>query len=177
MKANVVVDSKRLNGLLNALSGKQMKQAINATLRSSARILQKETDKQFKQNIPGLKVRKDSKKSDGKSVWKRIAEIRVHSKEQYAEVHIRGDFRARFFEGGTKPRYTKSHRLTGEYYTRRDGGRKYRGRTGKGGYRGKIEAGHHFETAQRLTEHYIFQNMNAEMTKQIMRIAKKYNAV
>lgn len=177
--ASVTVDSTQVQRLLSALSGKETKQAIVITLRNSARILQKETESQFKRNVnlTGLKVKyKDKKRNVDRTKLKRVATIRIYQKQMkeiYAKVHIMADFRAKFFEMGTRFRRTKGHKLTGNYYTLREGGRKYRERTGKGGYRGRIQAGHFFRKAQELTERMIFDNMDKEMSAAIQRIAKR----
>jgi hypothetical protein len=174
-EATIKVDATQVNALFKALTGKQQNQAIMGALRSSARILQKETESQFKKevNLNGYTVRRKTKSGKEKLKWKRIATVKVNNKEQSAMVHIMADFRAKFFEMGTKDRRTKGHRITGEFVV---GKRIYRKRSGKGGYRGKIKAGHFFRKAQELTEGKIFQNMDNEMTKSIIRIARRYNA-
>lgn len=53
-------------------------------------------------------------------------------------VHALKDFRLTFFEGGTKRRYTKGHKITGYTNSRR------LKRSGKGGYRGFITANNFF---------------------------------
>lgn len=173
--ATITVDATQVNALFKALTGKEQKQAITGALRSSARILQKETESQFRKNvnINGIMVRKTTKSGKEKLKWKRIATIKVDTKEPSAMVHIMADFRAKFFEMGTKGRRTKGRKITGEFVV---GKRRYRTRSGKGGYRGKIKAGHYFQKAQELTEKRIFSNMDNEMTKSIIRIARRHNA-
>ena len=167
------VDTRKANRLISALSGKEMKEVkINALL-NSARILQKETDAQFKRkiNIDGLRVKYKNKKGKEKTKWLRVATVRIDRKKTLAKVHIMADFRAKFFELGTRPRRTKGHKITGSYM---DGKRKYLTRSGKGGYRGRITAGYYFKRAQSVTEHMIFSNMDKEMSKAILKIAAKY---
>lgn len=55
-------------------------------------------------------------------------------------VHGLTDFRLIFFEGGTKQRFTKGHKITGYADSRQ---RRLK-RTGKGGYRGMITANNFF---------------------------------
>jgi hypothetical protein len=171
---SATIDATQVKRLLDALSGKEVKQAAIGALRGSAGILQKETESQFraKLNFNGLKITYKTKAGKEKTKWKRIATVKVDNKALSAKVHIMADYRAKFFELGTKPRTTKGHKVTG-YFTRREGGRKYKARTGKGGFRGRITAGHFFRTAQQLTERRIFDNIEKEMTKQILRIAKR----
>ena len=49
-----------------------------------------------------------------------------------------GDYRLKWFEKGTKDRFTKGHKITGYADFR------HLKRTGKGGYRGKMVAEHFF---------------------------------
>jgi hypothetical protein len=106
----------------------------------------------------------------------------------YAKVHIMGDFRLKFFELGTKERKTKG-RITSLMISNygRDANKRKKssvrkgikarlfrdGYTGRGHDTGRIKPTHFFRTAQQLTERRIFDNMEKEMTKQILRIAKR----
>ncbi|MDR1882995.1 MAG: hypothetical protein LBR26_09495 [Prevotella sp.] len=175
-KTEVAVDTAQVKRLLSALGGKETKQAAIGTLRKSAKILQDETERQFKSkvNIDGVRVAYKSKSGKEKKKWKRVATVKINNKELSAKVHIMSDYRAKWFELGTRKRVTKGHKVTG-YYTLRPGGgaRRYKSRTGKGGNRGRIKAWHLFQKAQQLTERLIFDNMEKEMSKQIQRIAKK----
>lgn len=67
--------------------------------------------------------------------------IRLKVDKAYSEVtlHIMGDYRLKWFEKGTKPRYTKGHKTTGYLSNHR------LKRTGKGGYRGQMVATHFFK--------------------------------
>ncbi len=58
--------------------------------------------------------------------------IKLRVDKAYSEVilHIMGDYRLKWFEKGTKPRYTKGHKVTGYLSNHR------LKRTGKGGFRG-----------------------------------------
>ena len=76
-------------------------------------------------------------------------------------IHALKDFRLRFFEGGTKPRYTKGHKITG----RTSKGRLKR--TGKGGYRGFITANHFFTegitNAERQAEQSLYDSVTTSI--------------
>ncbi len=171
---SVAFDSRQFDAMMESLTGPELKKAALRTLRSSANILKKETERQFrsKVNINGIRIKYKNKKGKEVTKWKRIATVKVDPKELSAKVHILADFRAKFFEMGTKERRTKGHKVTGRYRLR-PGGRVYKRRKGKGGARGRITAGWHFRKAQQLTEGPIFENIDKLMSKELIRISKK----
>lgn len=168
--SQVTFDASQFHSMVYRLTGPEMKKVIVSTLRSSSNILKKETERQFHTRVT-LNGYKISYKKSGKTKTKvkRLVTVVIDKKEMAAKVHILGDFRAKFFELGTRERYTKGHKITGSYYK---GRRKYLKRTGKPGRRGKIEAGHHFKTAQDLTRERIFSEMDQRTSKAIIKIAK-----
>lgn len=180
-KFAMTLDAQQIEKMFSDLTSKGRKQAINGALRSSAGILKKETDRQFKSrlHIPSGRVYKPNALGYTKKNWKptQTATVKLESKNQLAKVHIMKEYRAKFFELGTKARWTKEHRYT-HYYTRRLGGgaRKYRAGKGKGGYRGAVGEGRMFRWAQEATEQLIFSEIDKQMSKLVMKIAKKYGA-
>jgi hypothetical protein len=66
-----------------------------------------------------------------------------------------GDFRLKFFELGTKDRYTKGHKIMG--YNNSHSLK----RSGKGGYKGKINALYFFKNAQEKSERQVFDSLDA----------------
>lgn len=177
MEAKVLVDSTNVRALLNALSGKQVHQAITGALRSSAKVLADATEREYTThtNLRSHKSTITRKSGKQKTKYRRIATVKINTKESSAMVHIMDDFRAKFFEAGTKPRYTKGHKVTGYHTLSPNSTRLYKTRTGKGGYRGSMKAGHYFQKAQEMQEQRIFANMDNELTKSLARIAKRYN--
>lgn len=170
-KAQVTFDSSQFDAMVNHLTGTQMKKAMISTLRSSANILKKETEAQFHSRVDlnGYKITYQ-KKGREKTKVKRLVTVVINKKDSSAKVHIMGDFRAKFFEKGTKERYTKGHKITDEYWV---GKRKYLRRSGKGGRRGRISAGYYFRTAQQLTERKIFSDIDKRLSKAIITISKR----
>lgn len=180
-RVKVTFDGRQFDAMVKNLTGPEMKKAILGTLRSGANILRKETENQFHErvNLDGQRLRLDGLKRKytnkrGKEVtkWKRLATVSVDRKEPSAKVHIMADFRTKFFEMGTKNRRTKGHKNVG-YYRLSLGGRLYRKRSGKGGDRGRITAGWHFRKAQQLTERKIFESIDRQLSRRIIRISKK----
>jgi hypothetical protein len=174
------INTSEVDAMFERLSGKERKKAQINALRSSARILQKQTEENFKHLVTKsntgsgrLGSRTETyrtKKSKEVKKKYRIASVKVIKGDTPSvKVHIMSDFRAKFFELGTKDRKTRGHKVTGY------GGKRswYKTRTGKGGARGKITAGYYFRRAQEQTERKIFDNMDEEMRKAITKIAKK----
>lgn len=173
-KSGVKFDARQFDAMVRALTGPEVKRAIISTLRVGGNILKKETEKQFQANvnINGIKTKSTNKKGKEITRWKRLATVKVDKKESSVKVHIMADFRAKFFEMGTKKRTTKGHKIVGKYRLSL-GGRFYRKRKGKGANRGVIKPGRYFQTAQRLTERQIFDRIDKDMSKAIIRISKK----
>jgi hypothetical protein len=172
MSKPVTVDTSQINKLLATLAGDEKKKAVFGALRKSANILKKATDKAFK---AGTKL-------DGETVHYRvggekaqkkirgIAKTVIDRKNYLAKVHIMGDFRAKYFEKGTKVRYTKGRKITGQA---RRGKRIINVRTGKGRKTGNIKAQWIFKSTKQATERRIFDNMEKQLIKAIKRIANK----
>lgn len=149
----IEVEDKYVLDLFARLNSKKQKKVFKATLKKSANILIKETRYQLKK-IVGKITNKHyyANKKKTYSLSKGVATNKGN--DQSIKVHILGDFRLKFFEKGTKKRYTKS---------------KY----GKLHYVGKITAKFFFRTAQRLKEKEVFQSMNKLLSEQIMKIYKR----
>ena len=91
------------------------------------------------------------------------------------KIHLLGDFRLKFFEMGTKDRYTKGHKITGSYWSRGAGrGRKYLVRVGKGGYRGAIDSSRFFAKSKSETESLIFDQMDSRISRNVIKVNEKY---
>ena len=176
-RASVTFDAKQFEAACNRLTGPEMKKAIRSTLATSGRILVKEAERQFTANTksdkgPGLNTRSFSYRSGGSIERKkaRLVTLKVSKKSNVATIHIMANFKAKFFEGGTKGRWTKGHRITGRV---RLFGKTRNLRTGKRGYRGSIQATHSFRTAQERCRNTIFDDMDKRMTTVIKRIWTK----
>lgn len=172
--AVVQFDGSQFDAMVKRLTGVEIKKAITRTLIKGAKILRDETEKRFKEkiNINGIKTKSTNKKGKETTKWKRLATIKVEKKDSSVKVHIMADYRAKFFEMGTKKRTTKGHKIVGGYRLSL-GGRLYRKRKGKGANRGSIDAGHYFRTAQHLTERRIFDGIDKNLSKEIIRISRR----
>lgn len=171
--AGIRVDASELYDMFKDLTGKEMKGVASSALRKSANILARQTTKNFQSKInisSKRKVKVKRKKGGEAERWKRIATVKVNAKRLYAVVHIMSDFRAKFFEMGTRIRHTKGIKVTGSYYK---GKRKYLNRKGKGRNTGRIKAGWFFKKAQAETERKVFSVIDENISKAIKRIQNK----
>lgn len=171
-RVGATFDGRQFDVMVKNLTGAEMKKAITGTLRNGANILKRETERQFhgRVKLNGLRISYTNKKGKEVTKWKRLATVSIDKKEPSAKVHIMADFRTKFFEMGTKSRKTKGRKITGYYWR---GKRKFAKRSGKGGDRGRITAGWHFRRAQQLTERKIFESIDRQLSREIIKISKK----
>lgn len=171
----VSVDSTDVVEMFERLTGKERKNVYCLELKKAAIILVNETTARFKS-----KVRKNKNKEyvlrrkSGRVVLKnrRIAAVKINRKKYEAKVHIMEDYKTKWFEMGTRSRRTKGHRNVG-YYRLKPGGRKYALRIGKPGNRGQIQPGYFFRDAQRAKEREIFDSIETNLSKAILKMANK----
>ena len=163
MSNNVQIDASEVLAMLGNLSGKQMNQARKMALRKSAKILQKATRRELHGVAKGTNKKHKNKRTG--SIWKTMdsgVKATIFKNGDEAHVNIMGEFRLKFFELGTKARFTK-------------GKRKGLFSRGKPAHRGSISAKHFFRKAQQKTERQIFDNMNNELSNSIKKINEKYS--
>lgn len=152
-----MIERQQVDELLAKLSTERRSQILFSALKKGGKALQQETKVQLRQSVS---------KTHSPNRWngKTLEDgIRVKANTVYQEVmvHILGDFRLKFFEKGTKDRYTKIHKnklSTSQYIN-------YLKKGDKGGYRGKINACHFFRRA-RQNEEIIQDAVFKELDKQ-----------
>ena len=158
MTDNTTIDTAGAQELLEQLKPEHYKSVIRSTLNKQSRKLLKATRANF-MHLEGIKGDRAKRSLTGMGKDKvGSSKTYVKGRNPYAVVSLRGrrtDFRALFFERGTKDRYSKS-------------------RHGKSVYRGRIEGGHYFERAQQQTESSIFREMEADLIQIINRKVKSY---
>ena len=159
MTDNTTIDTAGAQELLEQLKPEHYKSVIRSTLNKQSRKLLKATRANF-MHLEGIKGDRAKRSLTGMGKDKvGSSKTYVKGRNPYAVVSLRGrrtDFRALFFERGTKDRYSKS-------------------RHGKSVYRGRIEGGHYFERAQQQTESSIFREMEADLIQIINRKVKSYS--
>lgn len=98
------IDKDTVMGALNRLLDADMRKVWRKALKKSAGILVKETKTKLVANMGSSATHKSLKY--GKSLRQGVkSSVRKDATE--AKVHIMGDFRLKFFEMGTKERYTR----------------------------------------------------------------------
>lgn len=159
MTDKVTIDTTGAQELLERLKPEHYKNVIRSTLNKQSRKLLKATRANF-MHLEGIKGDRAKRSLTGMGKDKvGGSKTYVNGRNPKAVVSLRGrrtDFRALFFERGTKDRYSKS-------------------RNGKSVYRGRIEGGHYFERAQQQTESSIFREMEADLIQIINRKVKSYS--
>lgn len=159
MTDKATIDTTGAQELLEQLKPEHYKSVIRSTLNKQSRKLLKATRANF-MHLEGIKGDRAKRSLTGMGKDKvGSSKTYVKGRNPYAVVSLRGrrtDFRALFFERGTKDRYSKS-------------------RHGKSVYRGRIEGGHYFERAQQQTESSIFREVESDLIKIINRKVKSYS--
>ena len=159
MTDKATIDTAGAQELLEQLKPEHYKNVIRSTLNKQSRKLLKATRANF-MHLEGIKGDRAKRSLTGMGKDKvGSSKAYVKGRNPYAVVSLRGrrtDFRALFFERGTKDRYSKS-------------------KHGKSVYRGRIEGGHYFERAQQQTESSIFREMEADLIQIINRKVKSYS--
>lgn len=140
------VDSSQIDYLLNQLQPDNIQEIVFKAIKKGADTLKAKTISNLKR--PSL----------NKGV-----KVRPNRAANEVAVNIMGDYRLKWFEKGTKERYTRGHKVTGYSDS------KHLKRTGQGGYRGKVVAEHFFQSA-RADEESFYNSMMASITESLNRI-------
>lgn len=119
--SKVKVDISEYNRMVDRLTGKEMDKAMISAVRSGGQIIRKRTIQNFGSGT-AFKAFNVYKDRNGSTKRLPLVRLNVNKKTKDAVVDILGDFRAKFFELGTKRRFTKGHRVTG---MKRKGARLY----------------------------------------------------
>ncbi len=175
--SRIIVNDTQVIQMFSEMDRKNRNRVFRSALRQSAGILVRQTKKNLRTiETSGGRLRTNTpNRWNGKKMEQGIKTSMARDVRS-VKVHLLGDFRLKFFEMGTKDRYTRGHRITGSYWSRGEGrGRKYMTRTGKGGYRGRIESSKFFAQSKNETESRIFKEMGDRFTRQIVRVNKKYS--
>ena len=151
--SDVTVDSSRVDRLLANLENENRQKIITEALRRGGQVAQQSVKQSLRAKV-------------GSSAQSMEKGIKLKVDKAYSEVtlHIMGDYRLKWFEKGTKPRYTKGHKTTGYLSNHR------LKRTGKGGYRGQMVATHFFKEG--LNEQAISTAISDYMDKSLTALEK-----
>lgn len=142
----VAIDTQRVDHILSSLSDQQtVKDILNEGLEEMAEVYYTSVLSSLRREMGAAA---DTAGINGKYnyVLSSGVDINIDKANTTWGVNALKDFRLNFFEGGTKQRYTKGHKVTGYVVNNRTGRVNYNRlqRTGKGGYRGIITANNFF---------------------------------
>lgn len=152
-----MIERQQVDELLAKLSTERRSQIMFSALKKGGKALQQETKVQLRQSVSDTY---SPNRWNGKTLEDGIR-VKANTVYQEVMVHILGDFRLKFFEKGTKDRYTKIHKdklSTSQYINQLKKGDKSR-------FRGKITASHFFRRA-RQNEEVIQDAVFKELDKQ-----------
>lgn len=159
MTANPMeIDTSSAVALLERLRPDQYKRVIRSTINKQSRKLLKSTRENFK-HLEGIRGADAKRSLTGGASYgaprDKVGNSKTYVKGRnpFSVVSLRGqrtDFRALFFELGTRARHTR-----------------------RGHYRGAIPAGHYFRRAQEQTEGSIFREMERDLLAIIHRKVKQ----
>lgn len=170
---NSTIDTSEYEAMLARLNSTELRKAQEAGIRRNANIIKRRAYANFG-NLKTKHRRGSGRLVD--SLWNgkklRTVSVKVAKKarEPTVFINILGDFRAKFFEGGTSERSTRGRKVVG--YVRR-GRRDYKVREGKPRRTGRVMRGRYFRRAIISSEPEIVKNMEADLSKAIVKLAQK----
>jgi hypothetical protein len=129
--ANVVIDSRAVLRMFASLDSKRQAKVHKSALQKSAAILVRETKKNLKSVVKDSNSKGWHTRNNPKGKAKTLSSgVRTTFKNDegkrdttQVKVHIMRDFRLKWFEMGTKPRFRSKKKV--EKVRRRAGGREY----------------------------------------------------
>lgn len=155
--SNIVeVDHSQVEEMLSKIDATRRSEVIMKALYEGAKALKKETQNELTKT--NIRVNSPSR-FNGRTLMQGV-NIKRDNVCQEISVDIMGDFRLKFFEKGTKDRYTKGHNVSGyidSHHIKREG---------NGGYRGIIIPKHFFLKA-RNNETPIYEAIKKVLDKEL----------
>lgn len=171
-----VVEDSGVRSLFVQLSDKKTSRKLLGSFRRGLQLIAKETTDSFKRLRGGFTERRVSVRKRGggtREKIRRVARVVVRPKEFLAKVHIMDDYRVKWFEMGTRDRFTKGRKVTGTYRLK-GGGRRYLKRAGKGRRVGKIRPEWFFKKSIRRTQSSVSRKIDSGVTE-VLKSLKRLN--
>lgn len=148
------IDTKNVTDMFNEFDKRMRKKTLVSVLRKSAQILRKQTIS----NLKSVVKRIDTKDKWNNTLRKGI-KISVAKNSESVKVHLMGNFKLKWFEMGTQPRYAKIFR---------------RKPLKKPRFTGTIKQYNFFKRAKEQTETQVFDSIEENLTTIIKQINEKY---
>lgn len=155
--ANLQIDSKEVISMLVGLDQKLRNKAYRNGLRYSLNIVKKETIKNLRARV-GKGVTRH-KNQNGKTLESGV-KIKVYKDLTGGNVHILSDYKLRWFENGTEPRYNNQKKTTFKLLKKKR-------------YTGRMQALHFFKDAYTSKEREVFSTLEKNIASAIQKINNK----
>lgn len=165
----VECDTQTVDKMLASLSNEQtVKDILNEGLQQMADVYYNNVLSSLRKEMG---TAADTPGTNGKYQYTLSSGVEIHPDPQNTTwgVNALKDFRLLFFEGGTKQRFTKGHKITGYQVNKKTGKVNYNRlqRTGKGGYRGIVTANNFFTKGITSAETQALQTLQQTIIKAI----------
>jgi hypothetical protein len=149
------INSKSVTDMFNDFDKRMRKKTLVSVLRKSANILRKQAISNLKSVIKNI----DRKDKYNNTLRKGI-KVSVQRNNEEVKVHIMGNYKLKWFELGTVPRYIK----------------KWKGKPlKKQRFTGSIKQYNFFRNAKQQTETQVFNSIEENLETIIKQINEKYN--
>lgn len=149
----VQIDTQRVDAILSTLSNQNtVKDILNEGLEAMSDVYYHSILSSLRREMGAAA---DTAGINGKYAYTLASGVKKHPDKANVTFGVHGltDFRLIFFEGGTKQRFTKGHKITGTTKKNR------LKRVGKGGYRGMVTANHFFSKGVSQSEKQAMQQL------------------
>ena len=150
------VDASKVLAMLNEFSKNERKQVFRSATRNALNIVKKQALQNLRSVIAPNEINKKDKWGNS---FRNGITIKVKRNNKEGVIHIMKNFKMKFFEMGTKQRYTKTWR-----------GKPLR----KKRFTGTIKASHFFTNSIKTKESEVFASIDKLLTQSIVRINNKH---
>ncbi|KAA6344039.1 hypothetical protein EZS27_008296 [termite gut metagenome] len=148
------INTKSVTDMFNDFDKKLRKKTLVNVLKKSANILRKQTISNLKSVVKNI----DRKDKYNNTLRKGI-KVSVAKNSESVKVHLLGNYKLKWFELGTVPRYAKNFK---------------RKKMQKERYTGSIKRYNFFANAKQQTETQVFNSIEENLTAIIKQINEKY---
>lgn len=148
----ITIDGRQVLKMFNEFNGKDMKKAMHTAIAKSLNIAKKQALIELANHVEQDKI---TFPDQWGNTLKKGIRTKVFRSKKAGIIHIKGNFKLKFFEGGTKVRYNKTWR-----------GKELK----KNRKTGHIKQTNFFSKALQATEKQIFDNIHLELANAIKKI-------
>lgn len=154
----IKIDGGQVIKMFNDFNGKDMKRAMHTAIQRSLVVVKKKAVSNLGQAVEPDKISFPDKYGN---TLKKGIKTKVFRNKQSGIIHIKGNYKLRFFEGGTDDRYQEYNTRSPKVPLKKDR------------YTGKIKKYNFFSNALMQTEEQVFNNIHIELANAIKKIRDK----